>query len=281
MLSPPLNRISSEKLFLKVFFAICLVFCTWGGFLYLFAHAHDSWGEPLVKSLDMVLKNCGIHIPPAERNEILPYAPVFKSETSVYDREKVDAVIEIMRKIGFLMDIEVESDVGTKLRPMFTQTGVAREFALTALRAVIKSQSGRTAELLRSIEEYTDGELLDLACILTFSKRASACGQDNVSVFKYRSYAGDDEIDIAVCDNRTRTLYLYEIKRGTSVKADYAKHLAKDNLVKYLQEKHGTVNVYKAVLYRGDDASSKRYGDDIPYYKIEDYLIKVEEGKIF
>jgi hypothetical protein len=84
-----------------------------------------------------------------------------------------------------------------------------------------------------------------------------------------------------VFDSRTHTLYLYEVKRGIKVKSDYVKHLAKVHLVKQLQEQHGATSVKTAVLYRGDDAEHTKYGGDIPYFKIEDYLIKVEEGIVF
>ncbi|MDR0273637.1 MAG: AAA family ATPase [Clostridiales bacterium] len=246
---------------LKELFSICNGICNCVAAQYLYTHAQDAGGEPLVNALDTVLQNCGIAIPPAEASGIFP--PVFKSETSVYEKEKVDSVIEIMRKIEFLTDIEIHSESGTKIIPMFAQTSVAHEFAYSALRAVLKSQTPRNFELLNFIEEYIDGELLDSACILTF-------GKDYLSVSKYRSNAGDDEIDIVAFDNRTHILYLYEIKRGLKTKTEYAKHLKKNYLVEALLEKYGTTDVKKAVLYRGDYTIPPK--NDIPYYKIEDYL---------
>jgi len=64
---------------------------------------------------------------------------VFASETTKFDASKVDAVIELMLQIGFLWQVDVKTDRGMQTKLVFTQTGVARSFALLAMQAVINN----------------------------------------------------------------------------------------------------------------------------------------------
>jgi hypothetical protein len=250
----------------------------------MYEHTNDAWSEPLIKVVEAALRDCRISIPPADKAKIRNYAPVFNSVSSKYDREKVDAVLEMMKMIGFIWLVDLRSDTDPRIKPVFTQTGVSRAFALFAMQTVLNSTvlSGETKEsdVLKGIEEAADGYMLELACLITFAKRIEARGDSLLHLSTFRIFSGEGEIDVVVHDKRDSALYLYEITRSNEAKSDHGKNLINTKLIEYLKEHYGAETVHRAVLYRGDDNFTK-LRSEIPYYKIEDYLIRVENGEIF
>ncbi|MCL2190351.1 MAG: hypothetical protein FWB87_16485, partial [Defluviitaleaceae bacterium] len=157
----------------------------------------------------------------ADKTEIRKYVPVFASETTKFDASKVDAVIELMLQIGFLWKVDVKADRGMQTRLVFTQTGVARSFALLAMQAVVDSGVLKESEakILDGIEAATEGSVLELACLITFIKRIEKSTEFDIFLSHYRVYTGEHEVDIVIHDRRANVLHLYEIKRSTNADA--------------------------------------------------------------
>ena len=265
-------------------YAICYAICECLSLSNMYEHANDAWGEPLAKVVEAALRGCGVSIPPVDKLEISKYAPIFRSESSKYDREKVDAILELMKTIGFVWQIDLCSNVRTRIKPVFSQTGVARAFALFAMKTVLNSgvirDVKKEADVLSGIEAFADGFMLELACLITFAKRIEVRGDSMLHLSTFRIYSGEGEIDIVVHDKRDSVLYLYEVKRSVEAKSQHGKNLIDIELIKYLKEQYGAETIHRAVLYRGEDNFTKLRGE-IPYYGIEDYLIRVENGEIF
>ena len=126
-----------------------------------------------------------------DKTDIRKYAPVFMSESSKYDRKKVDVVLMLMQKIGFIWMVDVKSDLNPKVKPVFMQTSVARAFALFAIQTVLKSGAlqgtVKEHEVLKGIEAASDGYMIELACLITFAKRIESSGDSmlSLSVFVY------------------------------------------------------------------------------------------------
>jgi hypothetical protein len=265
-------------------YAICHGICECLSLSYMYGHMIDAWDEPLVKAVEAALRACGVHIPPAAKREIKMSAPLFRTVSSKFDRQKVDAVLELMQMIGFVWQVDFQSDTEPSVKPVFSQTGVARAFALFALKAVLDSGvfmgTPVEAEALSGIEDAADGYMLELACLITFAKRIEARGDSMLQLSTFRMYSGQGEVDIVVHDKRDATLYLYEVKRSDAAKSGHGKNLINTDLMDVLKERYGVSTIHRAVLYRGDDDFTKLRGE-IPYFKIEDYLTRVENGEIF
>jgi|GEM_PF-1557250 len=265
-------------------YAICHGICEYLSLSDMYGHANDAWGEPLVKIVEAALRNCGVSIPPADKAEISKYAPVFKPDSTKYERGKVEAVLELMKMIGFVWQVDLWSNVKPRIKPLFTQTGVSRAFALIAMKTVLESgvinDVAKTSDVINGIEAAADGYMLELACLLTFAKRIEARGDALLHLSTYRIYSGEGEVDVVVYDQRDSALYLYEIKRSGEAKSEYGKNLINAELIERLAEQYGAEIVHKAILYRGEDNFIKLRGE-IPYYNIENYLIRVENGEIF
>ncbi|MCL1793519.1 MAG: AAA family ATPase [Oscillospiraceae bacterium] len=265
-------------------YAICHAICECLSLSNMYEHANAAWGEPLAKVVEAAMRDCGISIPAAAKAKIRSYAPVFKSVSSKYDRKKANAVLEMMKMIGFIWLVDLRSDTEPRVKPVFAQTAVSRAFALFAMQTVLKSAalSGeiKESEVLEGIEEAADGYMLELACLITFAKRIESRGDSLLYLSAFRIFSGDGEIDIVVHDRRESALYLYEVKRSDEAKSDHGKNLINTKLIEYMREQYDAITVHRAVLYRGDDDFTKLRGE-IPYYKIEDYLIRVENGEIF
>ena len=264
-------------------YAICCAICESVALSYVKGHAAHVWDEPMLKIVDSALRRCGVSIPHADKAEIRKYAPVFASETTKFDASKVDAVIELMLQIGFLWKVDVKTDRGMQTRLVFTQTGVARSFALLAMQAVINSGVVKDSEtkILDGIEAATEGSMLELACLITFFKRIEKLTESDIFLSHYRIYTGEHEVDIVVYDRRASILYLYEVKRSTNADATYARHIADSEFIKFLKMEYGVSTVKRAVLYRGDDTEIPQYGAEIPYYNVGGFLKRVENGDVF
>lgn len=265
-------------------YAICHAICECLSLADMYGHTNDAWNEPLMKVVDAALRGCGVSILPVDKEEIRKYAPVFKSESSAYDREKVDAILELMKMIGFVWLVDLRSNMKPRVKPVFMQTGVARAFAVFAMKAVLDSGALtgtiKENEVLNGIEAAADGYMLELACLTTFFKRIEARGDSMIQLSTFRMYSGEGEIDIVAHDKCASILYLYEVKRSNEAKSEHGKNLINTELVGYLKEQYSAETVRRAVLYRGEDNFTKLRGE-IPYYKIEDYLIRLENGEIF
>ena len=264
-------------------YAICYAICESVALSYVKGHAAHVWDEPMLKIVDSALRRCGVSIPHADKAEIRKYAPVFVSETTKYDASKVDAVIELMLQIGFLWKVDVKTDRGMQTRLVFTQTGVARSFALLAMQAVINSGVLKESEskVLDGIEAATEGSMLELACLITFAKRIEKLIESDIFLSHYRIYTGEHEVDIVVHDRRANILYLYEVKRSANSDAAHARHIADNEFIEFLKTEYGVSAVKRAVLYRGDDTEIPQYGAEIPYYNVGGFLQMVENGDVF
>jgi len=269
----------------KELYAICYAICEGIANMSLRKRINELWDEPFELAVDKVTKLCSIRITEVEKSLIKSFAPAYHVESSKYDRAKVDAVLALMESIGFLWRTELRTNIEPKVRTAlkFSQTGIEREFTRDMLAAVCQSGEfsiERTQAVMQSIEEYTDGSLLESACMITFAKRVEKLAHPGISLSYYRIYNGDHEIDVVLYDPRSGILYLYEVKRSQSVNSENAKHLSDNEFIEYLQNEYGAKSVTKAVLYRGVDNLNKHNGD-IPFYKIEDYLMRIENGEIF
>jgi len=264
-------------------YAICYAICESVALSYVKGHAAHVWDEPMLKIVDSALRRCGVSIPHADKAEIRKYAPVFASETTKFDATKVDAVIELMLQIGFLWKVDVKTDRGMQTKLVFTQTGVARSFALLAMQTVINSGVLKESEakILDGIEAATEGSMLELACLITFARRIEKLIESDVFLSHYRIYTGEHEVDIVVHDRRASILYLYEVKRSTNADAAHARHIADDEFIDFLKTEYGVSAVKCAVLYRGDDTEIPQYGAEIPYYNVGGFLQRVENGDVF
>jgi len=264
-------------------YAICYAICESVALSYVKGHAAHVWDEPMLKIVDSALRRCGVSIPHADKAKIRKYAPVFASETTKFDASKVDAVIELMLQIGFLWKVDVKTDRGMQTRLVFTQTGVARSFALLAMQAVINSGVLKESEarILDGIEAATEGSMLELACLITFAKRIEKLTESDIFLSHYRIYTGEHEVDIVVYDRRASILYLYEVKRSTNAEAGHARHIADDEFIEFLKGEYAVSAVRRAVLYRGDDTEIPQYGAEIPYYNVGGFLQRVENGDVF
>ena len=140
-------------------YAICHAICECLSFSNMYEHTNAAWSEPLLKVLEAAIRDCGVSIPPADKAKIRNYAPVFKSVSSKYDREKVDAVLEMMKMIGFIWLVDLRSDADPRVKPVFTQTGISWAFALftmqTVLNSTVLSGANKESDVLRGIEEST------------------------------------------------------------------------------------------------------------------------------
>ena len=265
-------------------YAICHAICECLSLSNMYGHANEAWNEPLVKVVEAAMRNCGVSIAPALKEEIRKYVPIFKSKSSKYDREKVDAVLELMKMIGFVWQVDLWSNVEPRVKPVFLQTGVARAFALFAMQTVLNSgalsEVKKERDILNGIAAAADGYMLELACLITFAKRIEARGDSLLHLSTFRIFSGEGEIDIVVHDQRDSVLYLYEVKRSVEAKSDYGKNLINTELLEYIKGHYGAETVHRAVLYRGEDNFTKLRGE-IPYYRIEDYLIRVENGEVW
>jgi len=264
-------------------FAICYAICESVALSYVKGHAAHVWDEPMRKIVDSALRRCGVSIPHADKAEIRKYAPVFTSETTKFDASKVDAVIELMLQIGFLWKVDVKTDRGMQTRLVFTQTGVARSFALLAMQAVVDSGVLKESEakILDGIEAATEGSMLELACLITFVKRIEKSTESDIFLSHYRIYTGEHEVDIVVHDRRASILYLYEVKRSTNADAAHARHIADNEFIEFLKTEYAASAVKRAVLYRGDDVEIPQYGAAIPYYNVGGFLQRMENGDVF
>jgi len=264
-------------------YAICYAICESVALSYVKGHAAHVWDEPMLKIVDSALRRCGVSIPHADKAEIRKYAPIFSSETTKFDATKVDAVIELMLQIEFLWKVDVKTDRGMQTRLVFTQTGVARSFALLAMQTVINSGVFKESEtkILDGIEAATEGSMLELACLITFAKRIEKLTESDISLSHYRIYTGEHEVDIVVHDRRAGILYLYEVKRSTNADATHARHIADNEFIEFLKTEYAASTVKRAVVYRGDDTEIPQYGVDIPYYNVGGFLQRVENGEVF
>ena len=139
----------------------------------------------------------------------------------------------------------------------------------------------RALEVMQSIEEYTDGGLLESACRIAIAKRIERLAHPGVSLSSYRLYGGDHEVDIVVNDQRDGVLHLYEVKRKETADPDFARHISDEAFVAFIMAEYGAKTVRRAVLYRGEDTISRRHGDCIPYLNIGRFLMRVENGEVF
>lgn len=266
-------------------YAICHAICESVALSYVKSHAENAWNEPMIKILDAAFRDCGVSIPHADKAAIRKYAPVFTSQTTKYETSKVDAVIELMMQIGFLWQADVRTDRGTQSKLVFSQTGVARAFALPAIQTVINSGvlklAGSEAKVLDGIESAADGAMLELACMITLTKRLEQLATSKIVLSNYRIYTGEHEVDIVLSDRRSGTLHLYEVKRSTTADTAHARHIADESFVSFLQAEYGASTVRRAVIYRGKNTENTRYGNVIPYWNIGDFLLSVENGEVF
>ena len=298
-------------------YAICYAICESVALSYVKGHAAHVWDEPMLKIVDSALSRCGVAIPHADKSKIRKYAPVFTSETTKYDASKVDAVVELMLLIGFLWKVDVKTNRGVQTRLVFTQTGVARSFALLAMQTVVDSGALKESEAkvlyceletsavqipsfpfaatdssaralvfmpvhgIDGIEAATEGSMIELACLITFAKRIEKLTEADVFLSHYRVYTGENEVDIVVHDRRASILYLYEIKRSTNANVAHARHIADNEFIEFLKAEYAASSVKRAVIYRGDDTEIPQYGAEIPYYNVGGFLQRVENGDVF
>lgn len=269
-------------------YTICYAICQSITIQGVYTQAHELWGKQFALGLQNALRACGIRISDVDRNKVIGFSREFQSDSSKYSREKVDAAIRLMRDIGFLSEVDLLT--GTypgKSSLVFTQTGVGREFVRNTLFGVCYSgviEPDMVAQVVKSVEENADGILLESACMSGFVSRSKVCERkygDKIDVFKFRELGGASrEIDVVAVHHRASTLHLVEVKRGASVKSEFAKHLADEELILYLKKLFAADSVTRTVLYRGTDTSLTVNGVGVSFRNIENYLTELENGSI-
>ena len=63
--------------------------------------------------------------------------------------------------------------------------------------------------------------------------------------------------------------------------ATHVWHIVENEFIEVLKAECATSIVRRTVLYRGDDTETPQYGARIPYYNINEFLQRVENGDIF
>ena len=265
----------------KDMYAMCYAICESVANSYIRRYAAASWSNPVGKIIDSFLSKSKVSIAPADKSQIKNYTIGFSSETTEYSRDIVDSLLEVMLKIGFLTSIEYRTERRVEEHLVFAQTGIAWEFARLTIDAIMQSgllSGEHEARVIEGIQTHTEGELLELSCLIVLAKQAEKHDKLDTCLAKFRLHSGDREVDAILFNRKTSTLYLYEVKRSTQFKSEYAKHLSDNEFVSELQRIYGANNIVKTVLYRGADTDS---GVSVSYKNIENYLISIENGDVF